>query len=191
MTARRYECGSGTISRQDAQYAWDIVNTICAKVGPGTPGTPQERERAAIFRQELESHLGAGNVAVEEFTLAPGAFLGAQRLSGFFMLAAAILNLSPGRFAGIPPCLNASAALAFSILAVLVYLLEFVRRSCAGSVVARYWSRVGRATDPGDHPASRPRTTRATWGHPWPKENLDRRPDSVGLSTSLPSPAAP
>jgi hypothetical protein len=59
------------VSNSDAQYAFDIVKTICTEVGPGLPGSSQERERAAILRKELVAHLGAGNVAVEEFALAP------------------------------------------------------------------------------------------------------------------------
>lgn len=34
------------ITLDDAQYALDIVKIICETVGPGAPGTPQERERA-------------------------------------------------------------------------------------------------------------------------------------------------
>jgi hypothetical protein len=47
------------ITTNDAQYAFDIVQTICKEVGPGLPGSFQERERAAILQKELESHLGA------------------------------------------------------------------------------------------------------------------------------------
>jgi hypothetical protein len=114
------------LANNDAHYAYDIVQTICTEVGPGSPGTPQERERAAIIKKELESHLGAGNVVVEEFTVAPGAFLGAQRLSALFMLIAALLNTSTGRFTGVSPWVTAMAAVAFSILSVLTYLLEFI-----------------------------------------------------------------
>jgi hypothetical protein len=91
------------ITSDDAQYALDIVKRICMQVGPGLPASPQERERAEIVKQELGSHLGAGNVFVEEFTLAPGAFLGAYPLSALFMLIAALLNISMGRFTGILP----------------------------------------------------------------------------------------
>ena len=66
---------AGIITHEDAQYALDIVKTICAEAGPGLPGSPQERERAAIIARELASHLGADNVAVEEFAVAPGGFL--------------------------------------------------------------------------------------------------------------------
>ena len=53
---------SEIITNDDAHYAYDIVKTICTEVGPGLPGSSQERERAAMIKKELESHLGAGNV---------------------------------------------------------------------------------------------------------------------------------
>lgn len=112
------------ITTKDAQYALDIVKTICTEVGPGVPGSPQERERAAIIKKELESRLGAGNVVVEEFTLAPDAFL--NPYPGLFMLIAALLNISMGRFMGVSPWLTASAALGFSILSPLLFILEFI-----------------------------------------------------------------
>jgi hypothetical protein len=114
------------VTNRDAQYAFDIIRTICTQVGPGLPGSPQERERAAIIQRELESHLGAGNVAVEEFTLAPWAFLSAYPLNALFLLVAALLNISIGRFTGISPWFTAIAALSFSILAPLLWILEFV-----------------------------------------------------------------
>ena len=64
------------ITEHEAQYALELVEAICRQVGPGLPGSTQERERAAFIKKALKSHLGAGNVAVEEFSLAPGAFLG-------------------------------------------------------------------------------------------------------------------
>jgi hypothetical protein len=115
-----------TITNQDAQYAWDIVKTICTDVGPGSPGSSQEWNRAAVLKKELELHLGNGCVVAEEFTVAPGALLGAQRLSGLFMLVAALLSFSMGRFAGISPWPTAVAAVAFSILSALIYVLEFI-----------------------------------------------------------------
>ncbi len=114
------------ITSEDAQYALDIVKTICTKVGPGLPGTPQERERAGIIKIELEAHLGAGNVFVEEFTFAPGAFLGVYPLSALFMLMAALLNISMGRFTGISPWVTSTAALAFSIISVFLLIFEFI-----------------------------------------------------------------
>ena len=114
------------ITSDDAQYAYDIVKTICTEVGPGLPGSSQEWDRAAIIQKELASHLGAGNVAAEEFTLAPGAFLGWTPISALLMLLAALLNISVGRLAGVPPWLTAIAALAFAILSLLPVVFEFI-----------------------------------------------------------------
>lgn len=114
------------ISHDDAHYVFDIVKTICTEVGPGLPGSSQERERAAIIKKELELHLGAENVVVEEFTLAPGAFLGSLPLSALFMLIAALLNIALGRFTEISPWVTAIAAVAFSILSILLVLFEFI-----------------------------------------------------------------
>jgi hypothetical protein len=114
------------ITNDDAQYAFDIVKAICSEVGPGLPGSSQERERAAMIKKELESHLGAENVVVEEFTLAPGAFLGSQFISTLFMLIAALLNISMGHITGVSPWVTAIAAFTFSISSVLLFILEFV-----------------------------------------------------------------
>jgi len=114
------------ITNSDAQYALDIVKAICTEVGPGLPGSPQERERAAMIARELESHLGAENVVVEEFTVAPWAYLSAYPLSALFMLLAALLNISMGRFTGVSPWLTTTAALAFSIISPLAFALLFV-----------------------------------------------------------------
>jgi hypothetical protein len=117
---------SDVITSDDAQYALEIVNKICREVGPGLPGSPQERARAAVIQEELESHLGAGNVAIERFVVAPGAFLGALPMGALCMLAAVLLNVSTGRFSGVSPWLTATAALAFSILAALSFFLEYI-----------------------------------------------------------------
>jgi hypothetical protein len=110
---------------QDARYAIELVKAICAQVGPGLPGSPQERQRAGMVQKELETHLGAGNVAVEEFSVAPEAFLSAYPISALLTLAAALLNSSFGRFAGIAPW-AAEAALALSILSMILVTVEFM-----------------------------------------------------------------
>ena len=73
-------------NENDAQYAIDLVKKICSKVGPGLPGSPQEQERASVIKEELESHLGAENVAVEEFTFAPFPFVGSYPICAFLTL---------------------------------------------------------------------------------------------------------
>ena len=113
------------ITDQDAQYALDIVKKICTEVGPGLPASLQERERAEMIKKELESHLGAENVVVEEFTLAPDACL--SPFPGvLFMILAVLLNISMGRLAGTSPWVTSIAALVFSILAPALFILEFI-----------------------------------------------------------------
>lgn len=111
------------ISDDDAYYALDIVKRICAEVGPGLPGSSQERDRAEVIKKELESHLGIENVVVEDFTLAPEAFLNIY--PGLFMLIAAMLNISIGRFTIVSPWFTTIAALVLSILSPLIFITEF------------------------------------------------------------------
>jgi hypothetical protein len=113
-----------TITADDARYAYDIVKTICTEVGPGLPGSPQERARAAMIEKELASHLGAGNVAVEEFTFAPSAFLRSSPIIALFTLIAALLNISVGHLTGVSSWLAAIAALALSIISPLLFICE-------------------------------------------------------------------
>jgi hypothetical protein len=116
---------SEIITTDDAHYAFDIVKTICSDAGPGLPCSSQERERAAIIKKELESHLGVGNVLVEEFNLAPDAFLSPYPIV-FCMIMAVLLNISIGHLAGISPWLTAIAALVFSIIAPSLFFVEFI-----------------------------------------------------------------
>ena len=113
------------ITNDAAQYAFDIVKAICTQVGPGLPATPQERERAAMIKKELESHLGAENVVVEEFSVAPDAFLSPYP-SVFCMVITILLNISMGRFTGITPWVASIAALSFSIITPLLFIVEFL-----------------------------------------------------------------
>jgi hypothetical protein len=113
------------ITNQDAQYALNIVKTICSEVGPGLPGSSQERERASIIKQELESHLGAGNVQIEEFTLAPDAFLSPYPIV-ICMVITVLLNTSMGHITGLSPWLTAMAALVFSTISSLIFIFEFI-----------------------------------------------------------------
>jgi hypothetical protein len=113
------------ITKQDAQYALDIVKKICKEVGPGLPASPQERQRAEMIKRELEQHLGEENVAMEEFTLAPEACL--SPFPGvLFMILAVLLNFSTARFTGIWSGVTSIGALIFSILAPLLFIFEFI-----------------------------------------------------------------
>jgi hypothetical protein len=114
-----------TMTKDDACYAFEIVKAICTEVGPGLPGSCQERERAAMIEKELASHLGAGNVAVEEFTFAPAAFLRSSPIIALLTLLAALLNISAGRLMGVSSWLAAISALALSMLSPLLFIFEF------------------------------------------------------------------
>ena len=93
-----------TITTDDALCALNIVKSICAEVGPGMPGTPQERRRAGMIQEELQAHLGAENVVMEEFTVAPWAWLSSYPLSALFLLMAALFNIFLGTTAlRLPP----------------------------------------------------------------------------------------
>jgi hypothetical protein len=113
------------ISNDDAQYALDIVKVICMQVGPGLPGSSQERDRAEMIKKELVSHLGVDNVVIEEFTLAPDAYL--SPFPGvLFMILAILLNISMGHLPGVWSWVTAVTALTFSILALLPLIFEFI-----------------------------------------------------------------
>ena len=114
------------VTEADAQYALDLVSRICREVGPGVPGSHQERQRAEIIRRELESVLGAANVVVEQFAFAPTACLSAFPLSAALMLLAALLNAALGHVSSVSPWITALGGAAFSALAIVVLLLEFV-----------------------------------------------------------------
>jgi hypothetical protein len=114
------------IALDDARYALNLVKAICTQVGPGLPGTTQERQRAAVIAEQLALHLGAGDVALEEFRVAPWAWLSAYPLSALFLLVAALLNVAIGRFTGVSPALTASAALVFAVLAPLPFIFVFI-----------------------------------------------------------------
>jgi len=116
-----------SMTEDDAEYALDIVKAICRDVGPGLPGSPQERGRARMIHKELEAHLSAENVAVEEFFVAQWAWLGSIPLSAIMLLAAALLNIFTGRLPGISPWVTTISALALSILALTTFFQEYIK----------------------------------------------------------------
>jgi hypothetical protein len=114
-----------SITPKDAQYALDLVKAICNQVGPGIASSLQERQRAEMIKKELEVHLGAENVSVEEFSLAPDASL-SPFTSVPFMLLAVLLNIATSRLSGIWPWVTGTAALVFSILVPILFILELI-----------------------------------------------------------------
>jgi hypothetical protein len=114
------------ISEDDALYALDIVKRICADVGPGLSSTPQERERAEIIKNELESHLGTGNVTIEDFDVAPDSALYGPLVSAILMILAVLLNIWTGYMDGTARLAIATVALVLAIFIPLLFLFEFV-----------------------------------------------------------------
>ncbi len=115
-----------SITPEDAQYALDFVKSICSRVGPGLPGTPQERQRAEMIKMELEKHLGAANVAVEEFTFAPDPFLGSYP-GVICMLLAIVLNISTRYLVGALAWISSMVALVLTVLTAVLFIIEFIQ----------------------------------------------------------------
>ncbi len=146
------------ITEKDAHYALELVEAICSQVGPGSPASPQERARALMIAKALGSHLGAGNISLEEFTLAPAAFLGSQHFSMLLMLLAALANFATGRWSAISPWVTASAAVVFSTLAISLFILEFVLGFEVIDPLLKHkvsLNVVGTLRKPGTHPVKR------------------------------------
>ncbi len=112
------------VSVEDAQYALELVKSICEQVGPGLPATPQERARGEMIKMELERHLGEGNVVVEEFTVAPDALLSTYP-GVAAMLGAVLLNVFASSIPAIAPWIIALAALLLALITPVSFVLEF------------------------------------------------------------------
>jgi hypothetical protein len=62
------------ISKEDADYMYNLVEKIVEEVGPRMPCSLQEKEGTEIIKQELEQT--CDEVVTESFTCHPKAFLG-------------------------------------------------------------------------------------------------------------------
>src|SRR5512143_1259386 len=114
------------ITNDDAQYALNLVTKICSEVGPGLPASPQERARAEMIKDELQTHLGQENVVVEEVTLALNGFHVMLAAGAVFTLLAALFNLSIGRISGVSPWITASLSLLFALCSELPILFNTI-----------------------------------------------------------------
>ena len=141
-----------SVTSDDTRYAYGLIERICAQVGPGLPGSTQEWQRAAILKGELESHLGADDVAVEEFAVAPSALVSAYPISAAFMLLAVLLNLAVPRLSGASAWVAAAGGLAFAIFSPLAFIFQFVlNREMADAILPKKQSTnvIGRLRGPG------------------------------------------
>jgi uncharacterized YccA/Bax inhibitor family protein len=77
-------------------------------------------------QMELESHLGAERVVVEEFSLAPGTCLHSGMVSTLLMMGAVLLNISTRWNTALPVWVTAPLGLIFSISALVLFVFEFV-----------------------------------------------------------------
>ncbi|HSN26849.1 MAG TPA: M28 family peptidase [Kofleriaceae bacterium] len=110
-------------SPDDVKYAYAVVDEICARVGPGMPGTLQEHQRADVIRRELERHLGGDHVVTEPFSVAPWAWLSAYPICAVLIALAAAANLLAGYLGSV---LVASIGLAFAVAAPVLFVAELV-----------------------------------------------------------------
>src|SRR5271157_105107 len=72
------------VSDEDDAYAHNLVAKICTEAGPGVPGSNAERARANIVQDAMAQIVD--EVAEEEFTMHPRAFLGWFTLGVFLAL---------------------------------------------------------------------------------------------------------
>ncbi len=107
------------IPESESDYMVSFIRRICEEIGPGAPGSPQERERGMVVKEELEKI--CEDVVVEDFTLAPRAFLGWIRIS-ITALALSILFffLSPYN-----PLLFSILAIVTCFIGVIIVWEEF------------------------------------------------------------------
>jgi len=111
------------VTREDAEYAHSIIKRICAEVGPGCPGSPQEQARAMIVKNELEKV--TDNVTIENFSFAPNAFLGWFKLGMILLIISVIFFYLS--LLDIAPLVFAILACSVATFIFLMMELEFLR----------------------------------------------------------------
>ncbi len=114
------------ISRSDAMYALELVESICVEIGPGLPGTPQEKKRAEFIKEELAAHLGEDHVHAEEFSFSPGVSLYGPAISAVLMLIVAALIIATNYSSAPLRWVTSAAALILSSAIPLQFIFEFI-----------------------------------------------------------------
>ena len=79
------------VSKEDADYMYNLVNKIVDEVGPRMSCSPQEAEGAKIIKSELEKV--CDEVIIEPFTCHPKAFLGWIKILCVFSYVSMIVYL--------------------------------------------------------------------------------------------------
>jgi hypothetical protein len=114
---------AGYVRDDDVDYMFDLIKRICTEVGPGNPGSLQEKARARIMASEFRKSCGRDNVETEEFIFAPDANFGWFRL-GCYASALALVLYYTRHLAGLP-LLFASIAFLCMLLVNLTAVFEF------------------------------------------------------------------
>ncbi len=112
---------SDLVSKDDTEYVSRLVKRISTEVGPGCPGSAQERNRGMAFKHELDEV--TDKVEVEEFTCAPRAYVRWFGVGCGLGLACIIcLYLSLFYY----PALLAGFAFVIAVFVILILTFEFL-----------------------------------------------------------------
>ncbi len=112
---------SELVLKEDADYVLRLVKKICTEVGPGCPGSLQERTRGMAFKKELDEI--ASSVEVEEFVCSPRAYVrwfGVGCGLGLACLICLYLSLT------YHPVLLSGIAFTVACLVILILIFEFL-----------------------------------------------------------------
>jgi hypothetical protein len=106
----------------ETDYMYNFIKKVCEEIGPGCPGSPEEKARGMFIKSEMEKI--CDTVEVEEFKLAPGGYLGWFKLGVVLSILGIIffyLSLT-----AINPILFAAVSFLISIYIFLMLLFEFI-----------------------------------------------------------------
>lgn len=113
-------------TRDDARYAYDVIKRICVEVGPGIPCSPQEKARAMVIKEEMETTVGKNAVEEEAFTCAPHAFLGWFKGGVVLMLFSLVCHYLATQNTGPVALILSLAAFVIAALILIIATVEFV-----------------------------------------------------------------
>ncbi|MBN2152575.1 MAG: M20/M25/M40 family metallo-hydrolase [Candidatus Lokiarchaeota archaeon] len=110
------------VKEEDARYAHEFIKAVCTEIGPGSPCSPQERQRAMRAKEEMEKT--ADSVHVEDFKCAPGAYVGWFKLGALCAVVAEVffyLSLNSPH-----AILHSAIAFGLSVFIFLILIFEFI-----------------------------------------------------------------
>jgi hypothetical protein len=110
------------VEEEDLDYACGFIKRVCVDIGPGSPCSSQERDRAAAVKNEFEKI--ADEAGTEGFVCAPDAFLKWFRFASALALTAAgfyFFGLLPYH-----PLLWTTIGLGIAVFIVVLLVMEFI-----------------------------------------------------------------